>query len=266
MENPFTPKNILAAFNRIKHELPDLVGNDNWQNIDKYVNEKLNLLQSATPSEEEAISLDLEKALWNYERAYQRLVAEITLVSIQDQVIDDVAKLGFDANEIEGLVDDTRIIVAVAVNENTKHITSSGDGVPGGKSVKFKNMHLDFGKMAEIITVAIVAADKSISEARPFIIVAGVLLTIKALTDAMTVKLSEHEISVFWGFVQVRDAKNTASEDAIFKKTNSERKGRRKLLTKEEFMDALLNLEALKSIERVKDSPKRWRLIESYSK
>ena len=121
--------------------------------------------------------------------------------------------------------------------------------------------------MTELIASTTITGTTVITQPDPHIVVAGVLLIINSLTEAVTIQLSEEETSVFWGFVLARDRDNSAEECLIAEYTNDERiKHGRQPLTNDGVRDALRRLEKLKSVEPVEGEQDTdiWRIVEKY--
>jgi hypothetical protein len=262
----YSPLNVLVAFQRMLPDLPGLVGPE-WPQIEREVREKLARLRASADSRERmALSTDLVKLALGHEAAHQRLNAELEIQ----------AQLG-DYLEEQGIAGEAARASAVALSWSidpadvpsaedlaTRKVTIRPGGIDGGKSVKLRNLRLDLGEFSELAAGAMVTGMDIIDKPHALIIAAGVLLTVRALTKAMTVEIGEQEASVFWGFVQVREADNCASEAAILETTNAERaKYGMEPLTNVQFRNALRRLEQLKSIAPAGD-PGRWRIIERY--
>jgi len=275
----------IAVLNRIEDELPELIGSEGWTVVGDRIQAKMKQLRVCTdPTEQALLSVELIGLLNPYDQANKRYNVEFEIQEdLQQQMHHNVTALLADLKTsdkqltssayaltyiLQGTINPTDLPTPQEIAKRrelrNRGIKIPRSGVGGGKSIKFQNMHLDFGEMAEIAAGAMLAGFQVIEKPHPLMIAAGVLLTIKAVTKAMTVQLTEQEASLFWGFIQVRDEDNTASKDAIFEKTNSERKiNEQKPLTKAELERSLRALSDLKSIEPIEDS--RWRLIESYS-
>jgi hypothetical protein len=279
MSDRMSPYNILAAVNRIRAELPTLVDADGWSRIGPDLDEALAALRSSrAPAEQEDLADRIVELLNAYEQANARFNAEI---AIQDAVKNDLAGelAAIAARLSKGTAGDAEPSLEAAyytlswsfdptdlpVPEVDRSITIRPGGLKGGKSVKFSNLRLDLGEMSELAGGAMLAGFNAIDEAHPLVMVAGVLLTIRALMKAMTIELTENEASVFWGFVHARNTDNTAPEDTIFERTNTERQ-RYGLdaLRESQFRNALAALEQLKCIEKSQSRPVYWRIVEKY--
>lgn len=279
MADLMSPYNILAAFNRIEKELPALVGAEGWSKTGEELIMALGQLRSSSDTtEQEELADNLIDLLSEYGQARARLNAEIQVqAAVKDELAGDIMII---ANRLVGIsTDDPQAFVEAAYYplgwsfdpedlaklDPERRITIKPGGLKGGKSIKFSNVHLDLGEMSEMGAGALLLGYDAITKSHPLVMVAGVLLTIRALTKAMTVELSEQEASVFWGFVQSRDRENSASNRAIFEQTNVERQ-RYGLdaLTEAQFKYAMIMLEQLKCIEKVGAKPDSWRIIEQY--
>lgn len=279
MSDFMSPYNILAALNRIEEELPTLVGEEGWSKIGEDLITTLDKLRLSTDSaEQEELADKLIDLVSGYGQARACLNAEIDVqVAVKDELAGDLKAI---AERLAGISkDDAQTFVEAAYYplgwsfdpevlskpDPERRITIKPGGLKGGRSIKFSNVHLDLGEMSEMGAGALLLGYDAITKSHPLVIVAGVLLTIRALSKAMTVELSEQEASVFWGFVQSRDRENSASNRAIFEQTNVERR-RYGLdaLTEAQFKNAMIILEQLKCIEKVEGKPDSWRIIEQY--
>lgn len=279
MSDLMSPYNILAALNRIEEELPTLVGAEGWSTIGEDLTMTLGQLRSSSESaEQEELADKLIDLLSGYGQARARLNAEIDVqAAVKDELAGDLMAI---ADQLVGISKDgSQTFVEAAYYplswsfdpedlskpDPERRITIKPGGLKGGRSIKFSNVHLDLGEMSEMGAGALLLGYDAITKSHPLVIVAGVLLTIRALTKAMTVELGEQEASVFWGFVQTRNTENTASDRAIFEKTNAERQ-RYGLdaLTEAQFKNAMIILEQLKCIEKADGKSDSWRIIEQY--
>ncbi len=147
----------------------------------------------------------------------------------------------------------------------TRLIDMPPDGLGGGKSIKLRNLHLDVNQLSGLTLGAIAAAQNVVDKPHPLVIAAGVLLTIRSLIDAMTVKISERDATVFWGLIQARGRDDTARESDIREEAN---KARAEIgldpLSENEVRNALRTLATLKSVEAVAKKRDTWRVIEKY--
>lgn len=274
--NTRAPHFILASVKRIYPELPTLVGDD-WTRIQQEVDELIAQME-ARPNQRMA-SIELMDILAEYDAAQKRLKDENTVQAvISKNIEDDIAEiaqsLGFDADTVDGLVAATYKNMRWDVDKDsipddevtTKSVTLKPGGVEGGKSVKFKNMNIDWGDFAKISAGFVTTGFDIIDKPHPLLIAAGALLTIAALHDVMTIDLSEQEASVFWGFIVAAGDKSDkqARGSDILTATNTEReKYGRDALNEKQLTQALTKLERIHSIKQIDDTT--WQIIERYS-
>jgi uncharacterized protein YkwD len=274
-----SPINILSALKRLRHELVTYLGLDVYAQMSSNFDAKLAALQASHNIEEqETLADELQDMLLPYEPARERLLVELYIQAamfndLENDLITIAEQLGENTESL------TASIVAVTYTTawqipsqnipksqeiQTKSITLK-PGIEGTKSIKFSNISLDFSQASQIVAGVLLNSLAILDRPHPFIIAAGFLNLIGALQNAMTVQLSIRDASVFWGFIQKCDNDKHASESIIFNSTNKERKKYGlKLLDRVEFRNALVNLEALKSIAPVQGKPKTWLIIEKY--
>jgi hypothetical protein len=132
-------------------------------------------------------------------------------------------------------------------------------------SLKLANVVIsfEFGMFCEFLVGLITTSIKDvIGEANGVLRAAGALLMIASLYKATAIKLDEREATVFYGFTQ---AGREAEENVILANTNKVRQSvSLKPLDKQELGNALHKLAEFRSIERVKDAPDQWRIIENH--
>jgi hypothetical protein len=278
-----SPLNVLAACARIQTELPGLFGDD-WPGVEPEFRDKLAKLQASTDQREQRIlAAGLVTLIARNRQANQRLKAELAQQELlksdlRSDLADLRSGLNVDDHGLQASLDtaalgmhwtlDPDSVEALSEDDiTTKSVSMKPGGIGGGKSIKFRNLNLDFGELSAIAGGAMLAGHEVIKEPNGFVIAAGVLMTIAALIKAATVQISEQDASVFWGFIQARDkADNTANDAKILTSTNSQRaKYHRPPLKAEDVLQSLSNLESLKSIARVEEHPGRWKLIERYT-
>jgi hypothetical protein len=282
MNDRTSPYYILCAFNRIENELPELLGNEDWQTHGKSIQSKLeHLRRTNIASDQLSLSMELISEISSSVRARERLNEEIRIQDMIQQELNEELKMQILTRELGVNPEQARASVAVLsyitnwdirVHENfsskdksSTRISLKPGGLDGGTSIKFNNFRLDFGQISTIVGGAFLAGYNAIDKPHPFIIVGSALITIAALVKGMTLQISERETSVFWGFIQARDKDSCASEAEILKLTNKERKNYGLTpLTKMELLNALKKLEAIKSIEPLHNKHQEWRLIEKY--
>jgi predicted anti-sigma-YlaC factor YlaD len=270
--NKNAPHFILAAVTRIYSELPDLIGDD-WPTIQPQVDQHIAALK-ADPNNYAAMG-QLSSLFWSYEAAQQRFKAELKVQEIIQQNIHDgmtqiATDLGFDPATVDGLTAagfanlhwafDANTVPSVD-DTQTRGITMTAGGVEGGQSVKFTNMHLDVGTFSEIAAGFVTTGFDILDKPHPLLIAAGVLLTVRALHNAMKTELSEQEASVFWSMTQAEEKELT--EETIWHSTNREReKYGLPPLEAVQVRQSLTRLETINSIARDGDT---YTVIEKYT-
>lgn len=271
--NPNAPHSVLAAVQRIYDVLPNLVGTD-WSSIQPQVDAHIATLQ--TQPDAYLASAQLFGLLARYEPARLRLSEEL----IVQQTV--AANLSGPLAEIKLSMDDTLLAVMMSgfvweVDSSTvppldeslktvRAIAMKDGGADGAKSIKFKNLDLDLGKMMTVGAGFFLAGQDMLDKPTPFMIAGGILVLVGTLLSEMTVKIEQQEATVFWGFIVATNEHpkdRQASVDAIFTTTNAERRKRGLPdLTDEQLKHSLYKLEQLGSVERVEGD--RYRIIEKF--
>jgi len=270
------PDNILGAFAVLESELPLLTGKD-WQTVEKKLRVlKLQIRESKNPEERDRLASKIVDIILPYELARDRFNEEIRLQHIRS-VLKDTLKndlpefartMGADKKTVKASTD-------VALKLLATESTSSGagvrlvkikpGGVDGGKTIKTRNLHLDLAVLIDLGAGATMTVSKIVGQPHPIIILAGILLTIRALSKAITCSISEREASVFWGLIQAQRAGACIDKPAITTHTNNERtKYGLYQLGENQVTDALKKLRALKCVELSEQKPDTWLIVEDY--
>ncbi|MEO8391859.1 MAG: hypothetical protein ABI700_02600 [Chloroflexota bacterium] len=258
------PSYVLAAFTNLQPELPDLLGSDVWSRIrDEFQVRFETLISGHDDIQQLQAAIQLIELIKPYGNARERLQQELDATAalhtfISAKIIDPTA-----AALLEAILPAIQLNDAEANTETLRHITLHEGGLGGSKSLKASNLRVDFSQAAEIVAGAIIAGADIIDKPRALIIIGSVLLTISALTKAVTVTVSEQDTSVFWGLIQARGKDNVVSEQKAFTITNRERaKFGLGKLTRRAFTKSLQALRQLKTIEPLPDQ--HWLLVENY--
>lgn len=278
--NHKSPLNVAIALKRMEGQFSGLISKENWCRVSEQVEIELNLIGlSKNPIEIASYTSELITLLAQFPSIRDRINTEVEVQAILHDFIDnDLSKIVIDANLGETdlnllSLNSLRVFTWSYTEEpmlfdevNERQLILNPGGVDGGKSIKFSNMHIDFGEMCEIAAGAMLVGYEMIEKPNPLIIAAGILLTIRAITKAMTISISEQEASVFWGVINVRDKlTNVANQDEILEKTNQERRiiGL-KALSMKEGIYSLNKLKILKVIRMIDNKKKIWKLVESF--
>ena len=276
MSSVMNPDNILGAFAVLESELPLLTGKD-WQAVEKKLRIlKLQIRESKNPGERDRLASKIVDLILPYKLARNRFNEGICLQHIrsvlQDTLENDLPEfartMGADKKTVKASAD-------VALKLLAAESTSSGAGVrlvkikpggiEGGKTIKTRNLHLELGVLIDLGAGATMTVSKIVGQPHPIIIIAGILLTIRALSKAMTFPISEREASVFWGLIQTQRVSACADKPAITTHTNNERtKYGLCALGENQVTDALKRLQALKCVELSEQKPDTWLIVENY--
>ena len=273
MSNDFYPYQILSAIKRIEAELINIVGEEDSVIRDVSVL-KVKLEQATNRDEQLKLASQLIAHVATNEKIKDILNAELTLQrELWNQLASEIPEtISLQASKqtvalttyaLKWQLDSEQLPEIDEISERNISIKHGGLGT--GKSIKLKNLSLDIGEMSEIAAGIMLAGFNIIDKPHPFVIAAGILFAIRALTKAMTVQLSEGEISVFWGMIQARDAENMTQFENIVQQTNAERdKSGLDSLTERQVLNALARLEQLKSVEKVAELSGTWRIVERF--
>lgn len=274
MPDSIDPERVASALDRLARDLPVLVGEKEWAAVGDRLRAQIELLQRSTDQGERLkLAMALIKELAPYPNARTRLWAEINAPDVEWSLESDLAawvsevasNVGLDASRVTPLVAQALQLITISDAQQTRRITLHEGGLGGGKSIKLKNLHLDLNQMTTVALGVTTTAGNIMDKPQPLVIAAGVLLTIRSLTDAMTVQISERDASVFWGLVQARHEDNTAPESAIVKHANT---ARQEIgldpLEPDQVRNALHVLAQLKAVEAVPEKRNTWRILEKY--
>lgn len=280
MSDLMSPLNILTAINRIEKDLETLIGPEDWKRVGSKITAIIHRLrESDNQAEQEDLSDELIDIVRDFKSAQDRFRIELEIqAAFKEELAQDLRRITKESSDnkiLETSIEAAHYAVDWSFNPGelpspeafrTRRISINPGGKKGGKSIKFSNLRLEFGEMSEIAGGAMLAGYAAIDKPHPLIIAASLLLTIRAVMKAMTVQVSEQDTSVFWGFIQARDRYNQALEGAILDITNQEReKYGLEPLSQLQLRNSLVNLESLKSVERIASKAGLWRIVENYT-
>jgi hypothetical protein len=255
-----SPEHVIVALADAESEWPELVGED-WTKIEPQYRVLRDQLEDATGAAQMRVAAELVQLLAPYAAARERLnesiEAQTEAGAMVLQLADLAKQLGLDHTVSEQI-------------RNAAHPSSSQRIIwqpspTKATSLKLANVLIsfEFGIFSEFLAGLITTAIKDvIGEANGALQAAGALLMIASLYKATTIKLDEREATVFYGFAKAGYA---AKEDVILAYTNQVRQAvSLKPLGKQELGNALHKLAEFRSIERVKDRPDLWLIIENH--
>jgi hypothetical protein len=278
MSNPNAPHFVLAAAKRIYAELPMLVTDSEWANIQPQVDTCLAALE--TQPDNFLASTQLVGLLAQYEPARLRLaqemkVQEVISANISHEMAKIAGQLGLNPNAIDGLAAaayarltwevDPETVPAPDEEVRTRGITLSDGGVGGAKSVKFRNMQVELWDFTKVAAGFVTTVFDTVAMPHPLLIAASVILTAAALHDALKVELSEQEASVFWGMIraELNGKRGGLSEEIVLATTNDERK--RYGLQPLSSLQVRHSLRKLEQIASIEMSDGVYRIVERYT-
>lgn len=273
MSNISNANDILIALAHLEDELPTLVGEEQWNVIESTFQAQVTQLQQTSDAaQRERLSQELLDMLASSEAASERLKHKVWSVRVLRQLMEEalVSEMGFDPTEIGDNVDFALLTMSpeLSIKDEVpqRHIIMPIGGVGGAVSISWRHIQRNVGKTAEFAAATVMTGSDIASNPHPLIMTAGMLLAIRSLYNAVTVKISETEASVFWGFILARNEQNIATEAQIIKETNYQREKREfEALAPKQVRRALYNLRSMKSVEKVAGQPKMWKMIENFN-
>lgn len=280
MNQEITPHRILVVLSSMKEELPELMGNQAWQEISGQFTAMLSELQDAKGNERrQELSASLIELIVPYRPARQRFWEGIHRETkdeeldrfsayVQTGLTQLAGELGGHGPDIPGIYQAASQYIVMDIphaNAVQRLVTLSKGGVGKAESIKAGNFKLDIRHLSEIAPgVVLAVGEKIIDAGNPILIAAGVLLILQSVLKAMTVEISPTEASVFWGFIRTCEKDMISTEEKIRKRTNLERKKvGLKPLTKDEVRHALHVLQTMKTIRSL-DEKGQWQIMEKY--
>jgi hypothetical protein len=268
--DPNAPQFILTAVQRIYDALPALIGED-WSTIQPQVDAHIITLQNQPDAY--LASTQIFGLLARYEAARQRLSQEL----IVQQVV--VANLNQSLEQMQYTADesvlaavmsgiswevDPETIPADGEEASTRSITMEEGGVDGGRSIKFRNLDLDMGKMMLNVGNLGLLVHGAIDKPIPFVMAASALVIVGTLLTETTEEIEQQEATVFWGMIQAIGTMHGAGlyETTIREATNDERaKYGMGALTEGQIHTSLVKLVSLKSVAQTGDV---YRIVEKF--
>jgi len=255
-----SPEHILAALADVEGEWPYLLG-EQWQKIEPQYLDLLNQLENTTGPTQKRAAAELVQLFAPYAAARERLneavVVQTEAGAIVLQLSEIAKQIGLDP------VVSFKILSAAKPSSPQRFIWQTSP--TKATSLKLANavISFEFGVFSEFLAGLITTSIKDvIGAANSVLQAAGALLMIASLYKATAIKLDEREATVFYGFAKAGCA---AKEDDILAHTNQARQSvSLKPLDKQELGNALYKLAEIRSIERVKDTPDLWRIIENH--
>ncbi|MDX2136929.1 MAG: hypothetical protein SF123_02450 [Chloroflexota bacterium] len=281
--NPHESLNVYFAVRRIMHELPEILGADDWKAISPQIEASmLAYEQSTTDDQRQRIGEELETLFWKTDKhANKRLldameVQSDIIANTRESVESLVKELKLSPADVEKMT--LAALQSVKWDVDPETITPKSDethrglsmkpGGGGAKSIKFKNLRFDVNDWLKMGGAGLTGAYGFMDSPHPYVLIGAAVVLAATLLEASTRTLSEPDASVFWGFVVAASHKpeRIADEAVIFAKTNEERTiYYHAPLTDAQFQRSLLSLEAMHSIRRVSDRPNHWQIVEQFS-
>lgn len=256
-----TPQDVLEALKLCETPLAEAVG-EGWPQIEPRYRERLAQLEHGTGPAAMLAAAEIAELFAPYEKARVLLHEAVARQTETGQVLLGLGDVA-DQLQFEPGVG-ARFREAALASERTRHVLASGP--TKAKSLKFANLDFDFGNLSELVAGLIVTTVKDITtQTDVLLVVAGVLLILKALYKATTVALDEREATVFYGFARVAE-KKLAKERAILAGANKVRaEVHLKPLDLTDLRNALFKLEQIKAIKSIQGEDGVWRIVESHN-
>lgn len=266
MSDILNSENLSYVFSNIIDELPSLIGTTDWEKISHDFELKLEWLKkSKSETERIQLSSDLVEMIAPYSLARTRFIELIKILDPYNAIFVGVASIAQQIGIEKHITDQLKMVTSKEYYQGLKvmKIRKGGDK---GKSIKLGNLDIDFAEMTELFASMVSTMAGIVGQTNYLLIAAGVLLITRSFHKALTIDLSEHEASVFWGFIHICDDKKISNGDDILKSTNHERKKiGLKPLSKEELKNALHKLASIKSVQPIEGRRNVWQIIEKHT-
>jgi len=279
----------VAALDRIETELPNLIGSSGWEIVGEKIKALIHQIKYGSNSDEQDFAyMDLIALIAPYHIAHERLDKEIAI----QETIEQEYKMALatfaktlrvkDTDLTSSSTALTYILQGIVTSEslptteelkiyreenqeNRGNTSIKLGGIGGGKNIRFRKLNIkldDVSLLGASIFLHIFATAPN-----PLLIALGVIWAIAKLKNAMTIPISEHEASVFWGLIQSRNPLDkTISEEKAYQITNQERHNYNlDPLHPSQFQRALKILEELQSIQPVYGKEKTWKIVDNYT-
>ncbi|MEZ4677135.1 MAG: hypothetical protein R2932_23245 [Caldilineaceae bacterium] len=168
------PSQVLAALTKIESSLPLLVGESEWLEISKQVNQALVNLRSATDPDQQAIlALELIDLLSHYPAADRRLHRAIDdnskeqliftsylHLQIKPILLEIAIQYDIKLVEVEQVLQQLLESTYISLDDSvTKGVMLSQGGVDGGKLMGLNYLDVDFFNMSVFLSAAIMTGD-----------------------------------------------------------------------------------------------------------
>jgi hypothetical protein len=255
-----SPDHVLAIIRSAESEWPALVGSK-WPEIESQYFALCAQLQSTKDPSQMRAAAELVELFAPYAEARERLNDALKGQTEAGRIMISLADLGKQIGLDSAVI--TQLRNAAEPSSSQRFIWQSSP--TKASSLKLANVvvNFEFASFTEFIVGFITTGIKDvIGEANGILQAAGALLMMASLYKATNIKLDEREATAFYGFAQVG---REAREDVILAETNRARQAvNLKPLDKQELGNALYKLSEIKSIERVKDTPDQWRVVENH--
>jgi hypothetical protein len=140
-------------------------------------------------------------------------------------------------------------------------ITMQPGGRGGGKSAKGGNIFINIHKLITAIAGGVLTVSGAI--AVPWTLPFAAIIIWDSIYSGTNINLTELEAAVLWSLWKNRDPTRCVSNNGLLDLVNTELAAYgRKLMSQEELSNVLSNLVRIKSIQKYKKDPTKWRLCE----
>jgi hypothetical protein len=255
-----SPAHVIAALNSVENDWPDLVGSK-WPEIEPQYHALRAQVESTTGPSQMRATAELVELFAPYAAGRERLNDALKAQTEGGRIMLSLADLGRQLGLDPAVI--ARLRNAAQPGSSHRFIWQSGP--TKATSLKLSNVWINFecGAFCEFLSGLITTTIKDVmGESNGLLQASGTLLMIASLYKTTTIKLDEREATVFNGFAK---AGREAKEDLILIHANQVRQAvKLRPLDKQELGNALYKMAEIKSIERVKDKPDLWRIIEKH--
>jgi hypothetical protein len=264
------PMDLHAALTVLHDQLPELMGGTL---PDSFRGAAERLGTSPDRQQQESAAKELRQELTNHPEARDAVGAYVTALSqlrqsilptIRQSLQDEKAADQYATSILHGVIGPDPDAGAV----RTRGVKIPTGGIGGAKTVKLRNLLVRSDKVADFVGESALFTLHSSTDPNPFLIGFALVLLARCAFEAVTVHISEHDATVFWGLIQAQkqpDNADSAPEPDVVKLTNAERtKANRGPLAPTDVARALGSLAEIKCVEKVVGDPPRWRIIEKF--
>jgi hypothetical protein len=269
------PMDLQSALELLHGDLPRLMGKADWDAVPASFSAAIARLQTgSTREEQDRAASDIRSGLTGFVHANEEVLAQVAELTRFRQKILPIIRGSLKDDDIADLLA-TSIVRGVVRPEpvapsasRTRGISTKTGGIGGAKSLKLGNIRINLDKVGEFIAhSALITAHES-THPNPLLIGFAILLLANCAREAATIRIPEHDATVFWGLIQAQKQpgnSESVSEPELVETINAERsKVSRGPLTPLDILHSLNDLAGIKCVAKIEGVPSRWRITEDF--